>query len=262
MADESKKGTGDPLRDAIIASAKVEQSARDEIYENALATELEIARLRATGAMQEQWRPPTEEEFNHEWFTVDDALGSLFEIIEPAHKRRWLKERLIAGVVTAVARTGQPNAAYQKMEDFVPIDPALWDKLQYHEELHFWETNGQNAVFTHFDRYGAATKQRFFDVRFEAAGFDGQRVPRPIFTEDGGQVRQEDAGELPQLSKADAERFCKAILAGWPDAGQDFAHEKAVMFFPDRKVPRDWFRSILRSIRGPTKRGKKPKSDE
>lgn len=62
------------------------------------------------------------------------------------------------------------------------------------------------------------------------------------------------------LSEADAQRFAKAIIAGWPEASQDWAHEKALLFFPDRTISRDNFRAIFRAIQGPKNRGKPRKS--
>lgn len=93
------------------------------------------------------WQPPTTDEFN-DWFTVEDALGSLFDVLEPWHKRRWLMERLKAGIVIAVARSGQAKSTQNQISSLVPIHPALWPKMTAHDETHFWETGGQNAIFS------------------------------------------------------------------------------------------------------------------
>jgi hypothetical protein len=69
-----------------------------------------------------------------------------------------------------------------------------------------------------------------------------------------------DEQRISTLSKIEAEKFCRAILAGWPDTTEENAHAKSLLFFPDKKVPRDWFRPIFRAIRGPKKRGPAAKS--
>ncbi|TMJ18072.1 MAG: hypothetical protein E6G94_00750 [Alphaproteobacteria bacterium] len=56
--------------------------------------------------MADEWQPPTEEEFNHDWLMPATAL----ELIQPAYReeaaaQRWIMSRLKTGVIQAVART-------------------------------------------------------------------------------------------------------------------------------------------------------------
>ena len=64
----------------------------------------------------------------------------------------------------------------------------------------------------------------------------------------------------PGLSVSDAEKFCRFLLDVRPDVSERDAHRRAVQFFHDRKVTRDWFWDIFRPIRGPKNPGKVPKS--
>ena len=65
---------------------------------------------------------------------------------------------------------------------------------------------------------------------------------------------------LRDLPTAEAENFSRAILAGWPQTTEEVALQKAKLFFPDNKVPKDWFLKKFRVIRGPKTRGKQPKT--
>lgn len=121
------------------------------------------------------WTPPTEDEFNNDWSTADDVLGLLVDIIEPRHKMRWLMERLKAGIILGVARTG-PSPATGKTDKLVPIARSAWESWGTTGDSHFWETNGQNAIFEVYGNtrlYGGATRLRFFDVRFDPQSLSG-----------------------------------------------------------------------------------------
>ena len=99
------------------------------------------------------------------------------------------------------------------------------------------------------------------DIRFdpETLGSSARKPDPPA----AAPPPQAGAVARPPASKADIERFCRGILAGWgQDVTQDWAYEKAVLFFADKKVARDAFRSILRSIRGPMKPGKRGKTGD
>ncbi|TMJ18071.1 MAG: hypothetical protein E6G94_00745 [Alphaproteobacteria bacterium] len=64
----------------------------------------------------------------------------------------------------------------------------------------------------------------------------------------------------PNLSGPEARRFSEFALAAWPNISEREAHRRAVALYYDKKVPRDWFWNIFRTIRGPKNPGKVPKS--
>jgi len=218
------------------------------------------------------WTPPTEDEFNG-WFTPDDVLEGQGHRAEGLTRKRELIEQLRGGMVLPVARTGQPDPRKTVLESFVPISRELWAEFSDEGNSLFWERG--LAVITVFfgdgSGYGGYSHTfRFFDVRFDPRSFSGRPISAPEPPVQAAPSLTAQATADPQraeprtadLSTADAERFCRAILGGWPDATQDFAHEKALLFFPDNRVPRDWFRSILRSIRGHKNPGRQPKTRE
>lgn len=213
------------------------------------------------------WQPPTEDEFNLDWFTPLDALGVKKIEMAPSHEVWALLERLRAGQIIAVARTATVRADLVGVRPMVKVNAGAWRRMNDDDEHFFWLT-GDLSVETSpaLNLKGTVNRDRFFDVRFDPTSFSGQ-PPVQIEVEDeiqGNSASQDSDIQIPkpQLAKSEAERFCRALIAGWPDASQDFAHGKAQLFFPDHKVPRDWFRGILRSIQGPKKPGKPGKTKD
>ncbi len=101
-------------------------------------------------------------------------------------------------------------------------------------------------------------EDRFFNIRFDPSSFSGGEPP-PLPQEDEEKVASPAIGRDREISTDEANRFSKAVIAGWPEATETFAHTKALAFFPDSKVTREWFLGIFRLIRGPKNRGKPPK---
>jgi hypothetical protein len=204
-----------------------------------------------------EWEPPAEQSFNREWLTPEEALGLLRPVyFEVGTRRRWIMARLKTSQIIAVARTAAWSG---QTRQFTPVGQGLWGQCDEWGDNHFWDT-GDISLYTRDHRV------RFLDVRFDPESFSG-KPPKNLLPTFQSQPPEEPqasqssiSDDRPHLSRADAERFCRAILTGWPDVTQDFAHEKATLFFPDKRVPRDRFRSILRSIRGATKPGKKAKT--
>jgi hypothetical protein len=176
---------------------------------------------------------------------------------EGANERRAILEKLKAGVLVGVARYAQlADDESVPPKTLLPVARRAWKLLSDDDEYHFWKEGNVIAEYPRSAGYGAVEKvERYFDVRLAPNTFliDYQDEPSEQAPVPGPPKDRAD------LSEAEAERFCRAMLEGWPNAGQDFAHDKAVLFFPDSKVPRDWFRSIFRSTRGPTKPGPKGK---
>lgn len=100
---------------------------------------------------------------------------------------------------------------------------------------------------------------QMFDVRFEPP--NAQKIAHDQTGDELPPIEKAKSSPSPNLPKADAEKFCLAIVAGWPEANQDWAWDKAKLFFPENEIPRDWFRSILRSKRPEKKRGRQPKNE-
>lgn len=197
------------------------------------------------------WQPPSEDEFNN-WVTVDDALGLLVDITEPWHKRRWLMERLKAGLIIGVARTGQPSEREPKISAFVHISQRLWQMWRDSGDEHFWETNGENAIFDHYGSTGASggsTPQRFFDVRFDPKTFSGKP---PIAPPDAPDTKPEGAKDLPAVKRRDLDRWHEVFKATHPNAPEALAMRSAAAMFPDNRIPRQW----VRELRGPQPIGK------
>lgn len=212
------------------------------------------------------WQPPTEEEFNNEWITHLDALDVSDERMADDHEKWTVLEQLRAGQVLAVARTAQVNPTVGAVQPFVRISAGAWRRAGQSEQFYFWKTGHLVVQGTEkTDDYGGVLtreKERYFNIRFDPASFSGRPPPPEDHAPEAAKTKLALPEELPPLSKAEAERFCKAIVVGWPEATQDWAYEKAQLFFPGNKVTRDRFRSILRSIRGPMKPGKRGKTDD
>jgi hypothetical protein len=214
------------------------------------------------------WEPPSESVFNDEWVTVSEAQ-ELARANASQFGERWLLDQLKEGLVIAVARSG-PTKADGPLEQFVRVLPGLWKKWDDWGSDYFWSSG--TAIFQHYSAtgYGDTVASRFFDVRFDPASFNGKVIilkpEAPAIA-----VRQLAAAQAGSsivdnravpLSRGDAEKFSRAILAGWPEATEELAYTKALLFFPDNRIPRDWLRGIFRVIRGPKKRGPPPKNSD
>ena len=200
-----------------------------------------------------------------------DAFGGINTSREPRDRIRVL-ERLRAGQIIAVARSASLGS--KPPISLWRIRQSTWIGWDGEYDDNFWDDG--DASFSvpadgGIEGYSFTTL-RCFDIRFDPATFSGR--PPPSVPPDGSPrtvivpeiADESDEGEPlkperdKEISKDDATRFSRAVLAGWPDATEKFAHEKALAFFPNRKVPRDWFLRIFRSIRGPKSRGVQPRT--
>lgn len=195
------------------------------------------------------WKPPSEEEFNSEWVLPRQSLKLLIPLHdELSTRQRYVMDRLKSGLILAVARDYEYGT---RRERFVQADLRWWKACGDYGEEHFWKVGDETF-------YGGNLEHRFLDIRFHPHWYKPQHVETLAPTR--GEQR---VANPPPLSKAEAERFCRAMVTEWGDeVTQDWAYAKATLFFPDKKVTRDPFRLILRSIRGPTKRGKRAKATE
>lgn len=198
------------------------------------------------------------------WLSPRAALERLKEIGNSSECRRALLDRcrsglLMAGAATYV-KTGRSGG---ETSEYVVVPRSVWQ--EHAPTLHddFWNTGSLHWGSL---RYNSDTQYAVYGVRFDPAGI------AKMLTDAGLDVPSEPASEItvaptaderPPLAKVEYERFCRAIIAGWGnEVTQDWAYEKAVLFFADKRVARDNFRSILRSIRGPMKPGKRGKTEE
>lgn len=198
----------------------------------------------------------SEAEF-YSWLTPRDALARIGVTRLNPTTCNAITARVQGGLLRIAAEVRQRNGTDSIAFWIVP--PGLWqsDPPSWNEA--FWNTGDYAAL--HQSYRGSDARFQLFGIRFEPAGIERFMRAAGLLTEEApSPPKPEPVKDLPPLSTAEAERFCRAILLGWPDCSQDFAHEKAVLFYPENKVSRDWFRSILRSIRGHTKPGKKPKT--
>lgn len=189
-------------------------------------------------------------DFEH-WLKPCEALELLPSEWGRGHAINAIVTNLKVGGLRSSARTGRLmcDDGFENV-DYFPIPPIYWDDLEW--------INGPEALWVTGQvsfHIGSRTNQRpandwiehiFTDVRFDPEGF------AVAFDLD----QDRNAPQSNALSAADAERFAKSILHGWPDTTERTAHKKAVLFFPDHHVSRDPFLKIFRSIRGHKNPGK------
>jgi hypothetical protein len=205
----------------------------------------------------------TLEAFNRDWLDPELALEALQgSYRDPYTRKKWIMDRLKSGLILAVARTVEFGGEHFELAG---IAASNFKRFGAYGDDHFWET-GDHAF-----RIGRDGEQlQAFDIRLDPDSFNG-RPPRikpveamPLAPRKGlligGSPKEPEAPHRGKdISKDDAQRFSRAMVAGWPEATEQFAYSKALAFFPENKVPRDWFLGIYRSIRGPKNRGKQPK---
>jgi hypothetical protein len=184
-----------------------------------------------------------------------DLLGKIwsgfnaFDVI-----RTELRSRLREGLIRAAAQTyiKKRFGAETDRSAYTEILPAFWPLSPHSLGAQFWNA-GQFTVLEHPHEWN------LFGIRFDPDDIAA------LITEQGFEAvtaEQSEPGKpqrVRDLAESEVSAFCRAIVAGWPDASQDWAHEKALLFYPEHKVPRDWFRSIFRAIQGPKNPGKRPK---
>jgi hypothetical protein len=136
----------------------------------------------------------------------------------------------------------------------------LWTIVMPAAAADFWHTGYLEAWIPEGGGYVISSGNwlHVYGVRF---WYPGLQAPAGV-TQGAKASSGSSADRIGNLSTADAERFCRAIVAGWPDSTREFARAKALLFFPDKKVPRDWFFGVFRSIQGHRNPGKQPKTRE
>lgn len=192
------------------------------------------------------------------WIRPSEAIAELRKLWTLTIAIDAITGRLRNGLVQAYAGTSVRELrvnSQRRMEinTLVPVPAQHWSSWASRAASTFWNAGD----VTLYDRSGQPYAS-YHDVRFHPRDFAALVPPEARQTEP--EARQPRMDDRPSLSQDDAERFSRAILCGWPQSTEDFAHKKAVLFFPDHKISRDWFRVIFRAIRGPKSRGKQRKT--
>ncbi|MGQ0661624.1 hypothetical protein [Sphingosinicella sp.] len=227
---------------------------------------MEILRLRKGGGLSGQtsrWQPPTDEEFQSRWVRPEGALERKPHEWQGEMERKTLLEKLKAGIVVGVARNAQlTRSSNERIVQFARIPASDWRALSPDAEYLFWTKGTLIAEGSTPGGYGGGDTQRYFEIRLDPDTFAG--AP-PVAEE--AEEQPSSPPSMPtadqrttDLPKAEAERFAKAVVHGWPNCTREFAREKALLFYPQHRVPRDWSYRIFRSIQGDKKPGPQPKN--
>ncbi len=115
------------------------------------------------------WTPPTEDDFNHRWFTHLEVLEVSDERMAEDHEKWAIVEQLRGGQILAVARTAQVNPTVGSVQPFVRLTAGAWRRAGQAEQYHFWKTGHLvvNGVEKSDDYGGVLTgeKERYFNIR-------------------------------------------------------------------------------------------------
>jgi len=193
------------------------------------------------------------------WLRPADARATLEKLWGQDIATDAIAGRLRTGIIQAYAGTrvreiGYSSSRHTEISALEPIPAKHWVAWPSRADPTFWKVGDVTLYDAAGSRYAT-----YHDVRFHPRDIQALIPPKPAPPQGTSPPEPlEPPIELKPPPRPEAEKFARAILHSWPDCTQDWAYEKAVAFFPKNKVPRDWFRSILRSIRGPQKPGKKP----
>lgn len=200
------------------------------------------------------------------WLTPKQALGLLPNALQVAANSRalinraWLGRVRTASEVIVVVQEDREDQA-----EFALLPPAYWHMDPPKWPNDFWTTGDHYVLLpSETGAIGRGIYVSLIGVRFEPAGVEMLRQQLNGEVPDVP-VTSPEVAEKPipkaQLSQADAKRFLRAILSEWPDQSEDWLREKATLFFANYRIPRDWFRGILRELRGSKKPGRPRKNN-
>lgn len=91
-------------------------------------------------------------------------------------------------------------------------------------------------------------------------GSDSRVEPAKVEERRSSGLPKVEADKRKNLPTPEAEKFCKLLLDAWPSTTERVAHQKALAFFSENKVPKHWFLEIFRAIRGDKNPGPQPKN--
>lgn len=240
----------------ILAAALAERSrelAKLKVEASNESAQAEEARLQALAATA----PISPEEYER-WLPPPVAIKMLEPILVESFAKREIYNRLCGGEILCVARTA--NWYHQRTvetKDYGRLGAFIWQINQPKDHDLFWRTGTHKLLRPLHPSATSKHPVECFGIRFEPQGINAVLRDSGIaLTSASSDVR---ATSKKPLSEADAEKFARAIIAGWPQASQDWAHEKLGHFFPDHTMGRENFRRIFRAIQGHKPRGKPPK---
>jgi hypothetical protein len=207
-----------------------------------------------------------------------DDLGTAYRIVDA------LNTRVRSGLMRIAAEFAKSSRMAERVS-YLVISPELWGEPD--SNAYFWSTSDIQFT-TRSPGYGNQDVQwELFGVRFDPAGIDAirrasglvtlpnasqaDRTPTQAEYLEAIKALRAEGGRLPSrtgrepafpgadpppadrkpLTESEAKRFCAFLLSEKPDATMRDAHARAIGFYHDRKVPRDWFWSIFRTIQGP-----------
>ena len=199
-----------------------------------------------------------EGDISRTWIGANEAATHIKSHFFDRHAaQKCLVQRAAASLIATRCRrmkfvARRPNA-YRPDRDNCAISHEFWERFEINNlrSVENWIAGDFGLSYGDVNTLIFGAEFCFEDVQ--------SIIPqkRPAVAGIGDKPAQPDRGS--PLSEADAKRFASAIISGWPDASQDWAHEKALLFFPDRAISRDKFRAIFRAIQGPKNRGKPTK---
>lgn len=213
------------------------------------------------------------------WLRPNEALSRLPEGWDDRTKRRAILGRISIGhihcgaktcVVQSSRRSNIDRRATCRVGDHLWLDP--WschaEDLWTIGDLRFDNSPPLELVYLFVDGVPQPNDPEIITVSYTGVRLDPVSYRRAFDLpslagpepEAKAPPNDQSADTKKPLPTAEAERFAKAVIAGWPQATQDWAHRKAALFFPDQTIGREQFRHIFRAIQGPKTRGKPPKN--
>lgn len=192
------------------------------------------------------------------WLPPAVAIKMLEPILSEASAKEEIYSRLCGGEIECVARTA--NWHHQRsveIKDFGRLGSFIWQLNKPRAFELIWRTGTHKLGRPLHPSSSTQFPVECFGIRFNPEGVSAVLRDSGV----GLSVAESSETHKPKkpLSHADAETFAKAIIAGWPQASQDWAHEKLALFYPDHTIGREAFRRIFRAIQGPKTRGKAAK---
>lgn len=205
-----------------------------------------------------------------QWLPPRRALHLLTAHFETEATISALLNRLSLGLLIAGAElTTWHSGDQEERAPLLVVPRSFWyHPSHFQMGTTFWKTGDVTVFGVTGAGYGISANDyvAFTGVRFDPEGLAavamamGHDVPELAHSPPAKPDAPQSIARRNDISIDDAKRFSTAVIAGWPTATEKFAHAKALAFFPENKVPREWFLGIFRSIRGHKNPGVPPKT--
>lgn len=214
------------------------------------------------------------------WITPRETLLAITQHFEHEQTIKAILNRLSLGLIHGAAETTiWSTHEGEEQLPFIVMPKIIWRRpYTFDSKSDFWKTGDYTS---YLPRKGYEFDSKSY-IAYAGARFDPDGVialaaalgiepswPKRLLGKEPWSGADEPAPMLParpappkdNLSPAEAKRFCEFLLQGWPTISERAAHKRAVGFYEEFKVPRDWFWGIFRAIRGDKKPGKVAKMD-